>query len=323
MKEYNICNMLIQEQAAIVGDYTIKRVPEYDERKEGMYKPAKLRKTITLMPRLEEKEWEESCQYGSHQVTGIAFVINEEKDSVLFENSKAICDILFLYNFFTGGSACLQKDIDRFSHRAKTGTNFLKYLEEKNINVTSLILDSLNEINKNEWKSDKRDREILAFHFLSDAREPKSLNLHFIEEWICLAILCPAILGDDIENKKGNKIFDEYVKEIDKTKKNNFKLYLQAMRNNYVHYGRCSLDLFKDRIGNFSNPSADKTCLNSIQTEGDFDGFKVDTWYVLDYSLSIIFSNIFNIEHKTGIIDKEAFKEVEGYFNKYFDKTIT
>ncbi len=314
--------MLVSENGAVIDNYIIKRIPEYNESIKGMYKPPRLRKTTTFLPKFEEREWEEPCQYGSHQITGIATVKNEERDSMLLKGgkTKAIYDILFLYNFFTGGAACLEKDIDRFGHRTRRGTTFEKYFENNNIDVSCLIFDSLVEINKNEWKAGRKDREILAFNFLLDAREPKSFNLQFIEEWICLALLCSAILENNIESEHG--IFDDYAKEIEQIKKINFKLCLQAIRNKYVHDGSCSLSLFSREIEGFGNPpicKSFKDALNNIlKTERDFDGFKVDSWLVMDYFLSRIFANIFNVEEKTNSIDEDIFREVKNYFNRYF-----
>jgi hypothetical protein len=315
--------MRISKDGATIGDYIIDRVPEYDERIKGMYKPPRLKKTITFLPKFEEREWEKPCQYGSHQITGIASITNEERDSILFksENNKAIYDILFLYDFFIGGAACLEEDIDRFNHRTRAGVTFEKYLEKNNINVSYLISDSLVEINKDGWKNGEKDKEILAFNFLLDAREPKSLNLQFIEEWTCLALLCSAILGNNIESKHGNKIFDGYVNEIEEIEKTNFKLCLQVIRNKYIHDGSCSLSSFKKEIEAFRDPpicKSFKDSLNNIlKTETDFDIFKTNSWGVMDYFLSRIFANILNIDKKARMIDEYFFESVKEYFKHF------
>jgi hypothetical protein len=82
------------------------------------------------------------------------------------------------------------------------------------------------------------------------------------------------------------------------------------------------LSLFRETIEEFKSPPIYECFKNSLKdilkTEKDFDDFKTTSWVVMDYFLSRIFANIFNVEDKTNVLDENVFEEVKDYFNKYY-----
>lgn len=311
MKEYKICNMRVEKDGAKIGGYIIKRVAEYEERIKHFYKSNKLRhhcKWDFVKGAFEEREWEEPAQYGSHQVTAVATPVGEENNSVFSENKKGIYDICLLYNFFTGQNACLEEDIYRFTHRNKMGTKL-----DKKYNVSRMVLGALEEIYKEEWRTDKKDKEILSFLFLLDGRDPKGLQIRFIEEWVCLEIL--GIHGERTQ------LFDVFKEKIKLFNEIDFKYCLKIFRNNYVHDGKCNLHLFKKGLNYYikkKNPipisNKFKKFINFVK-EKDFGQFRINTWGAMDYLLSCVFIKIFGIGDKIDEINKRDFEAVNEYFN--------
>lgn len=309
MKEYKICNMRVEKGGAEIGGYIIKRVPEYEERIRHLYKPNKLRHYCRwdfVKRTFEEKEWEEPVQYGSHKVTAVATPVGEEKNSVFSKNKKGIYDICLLYNFFTGQNACSEEDIHRFTHRNKMGTKL-----DNKYNISRMISGALEEIYNEEWRTDKKDKEILSFLFLLDGRDPKGLQIRFIEEWMCLEIL--GIRGGRTQ------LFDVFKEKIKLFNEIDFKYCLKIIRNNYVHNGKCNLHLFKKELNNYikkKKPISNKfkKIINSM-SEKDFEQFRINTWGAMDYLLSCVFIKIFGMGDKIDEINKRDFEAVNEYFN--------
>jgi hypothetical protein len=270
----------------------------------------------------KEEKLIEPMRYGSHQVTAVAIPVKEEKDSIFSKSRKGIYDICLLYNFFTGQNACLEEDRDKFTHLNKSGIILVRE-PEFTVEYLIAIAEALKRLEK--WNIEEKDKEILAFLFLLDARDSKGLQLHFIEEFVCFEILEPEgrnIKHNCHESNFRGKIFDEYnfQKEIKNFNKNDFKEIISVIRNLYVHKGKCVLSSFREEIINRNQSSKKlKKYIDSME-EKNFGQFKIDTWCpVMDYLLSRIFIEILGIADKVSKINKYYFKKVNNYFRKIYN----
>ena len=279
--------MLVSKNGARIGEYFIKRAPYYEKRINRLYKPKVEREIFKINfieGKSDEKRWIEPVRYGTHQVTAIAIPVEEEKNSVFSENKKRIYDICLLYNFFTGQNTCLKEDIWRFTHLKKEGTVLGK---EVQLSVGYLINETLKVLES--WDVAEKDKEILAFLFLLDARNPKPLQIRFVEEFMALEIL-------GINSSRSASLFAPFANGITYFNEVDFKYTLKIIRNKYVHEGKCSLLYFKNGMNNYKEriqfTYKFERFINSIDDER-FNEFKVETWIVMDYLLSCIFLKIF------------------------------
>ncbi len=318
--DYKICNLYVDSKGGSIGDYIFKRVEDYDERIKHLYKSA----TITQSFRInfinntkdtdkqmdaQPKEIYEPMRYGGHQVTAIAAIPDDkENPSVFSVGKKAIYDALLLYNFLTGRNSCLEEDMEEFSHLDKNGVHLG---EECKYTTAFLISTILDELQKIEWHNGSKNKEVLSFLFLLDSKNPKALQISFLEKFSSCEILEPT------EQFYG-AIFEVYkiADFIPNFTKGNFKEIISVIRNHYSHGGQCLVDGFKTEILKRGITTGCRNFINAINA-ADFDQFKIDTWMVLDYIICIIFCEIFNTVDKVGNFNKYWCEQSISYFKRF------
>lgn len=328
MKEYRICNLRVESEGASVGNYKFRRVDDYQERIGLLYSPERRTEKghkMTFGGNNKEQITEqtnhvrpdsivEPMRYGSHQVTALASIDGEEKASVFSKGKTAIYDILLLYSFLTGYNACLEGDIEGFSHLDKDGVSF-------GGDSTVAIDTALKELSKLEWTNGSKDKEILSFLFFLDAKDHKKFQISFIEYHTALEIL-------ELGRSLNGAIFDKYkISEIILNfNKNDFTNTIKIIRNKYVHEGNCTLNVFKKgieeknkEIKRNETPIADKLkgYLTNIDDSG-FGQFKIDTSVVMDYLLCQIYSQIFCIKKIVNDFNKYYLEQVQRYFSSIY-----
>ena len=281
--EYKICNLAVDENGCNLGEYRFVRTSDYLEK---------------------------IAQKDKHQVTARATLRagrNKESESILFEGGRSIYDVLFFYNFFARGVACLEEDRDRFNHyKVVEGIDFKGY-------STQCISEAIEFIQSDNWK-EWNENKIFAFHWFLSSRRFDSLQIMYFQKWVALDLLI---------NGKGKKLKD-YLKGVvkDATMVKDIVKYWRFIRNGYVHKGRCDYENFIKELEESDRKKFSDTLKNVFLTNIepiDFDDFKGDSLSVMDFILTIVFSKIF------GLRDLEIRGRINGwYFRKIseFFKTL-
>lgn len=320
-KKYDICNILVQASGGKIEDYIFERVDNYANAIKNSYKPEQVKTTISLIvtkkaaKKTPEAEKIIPMQYGSHQITSVAFRTKKgrEKKSVFSNGKTRIYDICLLYNFFIGKNSCLKEDLAFFTHREKLGT----ILKDYNYNINSLIEKVLQELNKAKWKNNSNKRENLAFLFLLDARDPKGFQIGFFEKYLCLEILEEKFRAAN-EKYFNGKIFNnfQFVRRFNRFNSGHFTEVLKLIRNLYAHTGNCSLPVFKRELVVRNHVNGRMiNYINSLSAT-EFNKFKFTAMDVLDYFLSMIFVEIFNISAEVGSFNDLEFNKANSFLKK-------
>lgn len=318
--DYKICNLYVDSRGGSIGEYIFKRVDDYDERIRHCYKSATITQRFKINfinnPKdadeqldAQPKEIYEAMRYGSPQVTAIASIPDDKENPSVFSLSKtAIYDALLLYNFLTGRNSCLEEDMEESSHLDKRGVHLGKECKYTTAFLISAILD---EFKKIEWHDNSKNKEVLSFLFLLDSKNPKALQISFLEKFSSCEILEPT-------EQFNGAIFDSYrISDfIPNFTKGNFKEIISVIRNHYNHSGQCVLGDFKAEIFKRGITAG---CINFITAidETGFNQFKIDTWMVLDYILCMMFCKIFNAADKFGNFNKYWREQSISYFGGF------
>lgn len=209
----------------------------------------------------------------------------KERKSVLYEGGSEIYDIIFLYNFYLRGNACLEKDFIFFNRSISEGIRL-------NGRFQDCMNKSLEVIRKRNWKIDHQEK-ILAFNWLLRSRVNDELQIAFFNKWVVIELL------------------EKYYNDIDAVLSSNlgvknflnFRKYWRDIRNGIAHEGHCHYAYFrKGLLGKFSNgtprfTNEERRLFRSSIGRKDFGRFQADSEFIMDIILTIYFSHLLGMNN--------------------------
>ena len=297
-KKNNVWNLPVAGTGAQIGNYHFKQALGYNKQN--------ITKTTT------------------HILTALATLkkkVNKPKKSVLIEGGSELRDILFLYNFFKRGNACLDEDSKMFPYCKIT--NGCKLKPMPGYQLQKMLQKTLNFIQEPKWKKEHKNK-VLAFNWLLVARKPDYLQLKFFKTWMSI---------DSINKKVSNELCKKLL-DVSSERFNTIRGFWREIRNSYTHEGICNYDNFvvsnrkyglngffckkkNQKELRFNND--EKKLFNQNVDKQNFDDFKCASVDIMETVLTLYFFKVFGIDdtqikNQTDHIDWHI-KNINYYFN--------
>lgn len=252
-----IANILIAENGWDVGKYVFKRLPEGKKHRQEYHR-------------------------ASFQFTGKT----NERKSVLYEGGREIYDIIFFYNFYFRGNACMESDFSFFNRNISEGIRLIDGKFHECINK------SLETIRRQSWKRNHMGK-ILPFNWFLRSRVRDELQIAFFNKWLVFELLAnhSGEIDTVLRTTLGVKNFLR------------FRKYWREIRNCIAHQGRSDYTCFRRGLTGMFPGGAhrfsrdEKKLFRRNILKRDFLKFQADSEFIMDIVLTIYFSYLFGINN--------------------------